>query len=133
MKTVDLHIRPIYHSNDNRIRSHVFLCVLAYYVEWHMRESLREVMYEDEDRAAAAQQRLSVVSKAKRSTSAKAKDHTNSTSGGLRVQSFQSVFADLATLCRHVVSCKTIDGQYTQLTESTTQQRRYLELLNVTA
>jgi hypothetical protein len=98
-----------------------------------MRESLREVLYEDEDRAAAAQQRLSVVSKAKRSTSAKAKDHTKSTSGGLRVQSFQSVLADLATLCRHVVSCKTIDSQYTQLTESTTQQRRYLELLNVTA
>jgi hypothetical protein len=138
MKTVDLHIRPIYHSNDNRIRSHVFLCVLAYYVEWHMRENLREVLFEDEDctaaaAAAAAQQRLSVVSKAERSASAKSKDRTKTTSSGLRVQSFQSVLADLATLCRPVVSCKNIDSQYTQLTESTTQQRRYLDLLNVIA
>ena len=133
IKTVDLHIRPIYHSNDNRIRAHVFLCVLAYYVEWHMRENLREVLFEDEDRTAAAQQRSSVVSKAERSASAKAKDGTKTTSSGLKVQSFQSVLADLATLCRHVVRCKSIDSRYTQLTESTTQQRRYLELLNVTA
>lgn len=133
LKTVDLHIRPIYHSNDDRIRSHVFLCVLAYYVEWHMRESLREVLFEDEDRAAAEQERSSAVSKAARSASAKSKDRTRTTNNGLQVQSFQSVLADLATLCRHVVRCRSIDSRYTQLTESTTQQRRYLELLNVTA
>lgn len=133
LKTVDLHIRPIYHSNDDRIKAHVFLCMLAYYVEWHMRESLREVLFEDEDPAAAQQQRLSVVSKAVRSASAKSKDRTRTTSTGLRVQSFQSVLSDLATLCRHVVRCASIDSDYTQLTESTIQQRRYLELLNVTA
>ena len=133
LKTVDLHIRPIYHSNDDRIRSHVFLCVLAYYVEWHMRESLREVLFEDEDRVAAEQERDSVVSRAGRSPSAKSKDNTRTTPGGLIVQSFQSVLADLATLCRHVVRCGAINNTYNQLTESTTQQRRYLELLNVTA
>lgn len=133
LKTVDLHIRPIYHSNDDRIKAHVFLCMLAYYVEWHMRESLREVLFEDEDRAAAEQERSSVVSKASRSASAKSKDRTRTTSAGLRVQSFQSVLSDLATLCRHVVRCRSIDSDYRQLTESTTQQRRYLELLNVTA
>lgn len=133
LKTVDLHIRPIYHSNNDRIKSHVFLCMLAYYVEWHMRESLREVLFEDEDRAAAQEERSSVVSKAVRSQSAQSKDRSRVTSNGLRVQSFQSVLADLATLCRHVVRCASIDSDYTQLTESTSQQRRYLELLSVTA
>ncbi len=111
----------------------MFLCVLAYYVEWHMRESLREVLFEDEDRAAAEQERASVVSKAGRSTSAKSKDNTRRTAEGLSVQNFQSVLADLATLCRHVVQCGAINSSYNQLTESTTQQRRYLELLDVTA
>jgi len=133
LKTVDLHIRPIYHSNDDRIRSHVFLCVLAYYVECHMRESLRAVLFEDEDRAAAQQERSSVVGKAVRSASAKSKDGMRTTDAGLRVQSFQSVLADLATLCRHVVRSRSIDRRHTQLTESTPQQRRYLELLNATA
>lgn len=133
LKTVDLHIRPIYHSKDDRIKAHVFLCMLAYYVEWHMRESLREVLFEDEDRAAAQEDRSSVVSKAVRSQSAQSKDRRRVTSNGLRVQSFQSVLADLATLCRHVVRCASIDSDYTQLTESTSQQRRYLKLLNVTA
>jgi len=107
--------------------------MLAYYVEWHMRESLREVLFEDEDRAAAEDDRSSVVSKAVRSQSAQSKDSRRVTSNGLRVQSFQSVLADLATLCRHVVRCARIDSDYTQLTKSTSQQRRYLELLNVTA
>ena len=133
LKTVDLHIRPIYHSNDDRIRSHVFLCVLAYYVEWHMRESLREVLFEDEDRAGAEEARSSVVRKAVRSASARSKDGTRTTDAGLRVQSFQSVLADLATLCRHVVYCPSVNSRHTQLTQSTLQQRRYLELLNVTA
>ena len=133
LKTVDLHIRPIYHSNDDRIRAHVFLCMLAYYVEWHMRERLREVLFEDEDCDSAEQERASVVSRAVRSTSAKSKDSTRLTATGLRVQSFQSVLADLSTLCRHVIRCDNIDREYTQLTQSTPQQRRYLELLSVTA
>ena len=91
------------------------------------------VEIEDEDRAAAQEDRSSVVSKAVRSQSAQPKDSRRVTSNGLRVQSFQSVLADLATLCRHVVRCESIDSGYTQLTESTSQQRRYLELLNVTA
>jgi transposase len=133
LKTVDLHIRPIFHSNDDRIRSHIFLCMLAYYVEWHMRECLREVLFDDEDRKSAEAERSSVVGKAVRSKSAKTKDSTRTTSTGLKVQSFQSVLLDLATLCRHVVRCTSINQPYTQLTQSTAQQRRYLELLNVNA
>ena len=55
MKSVDLHVRPIYHFNDDRIRAHVFLCMLAYYVEWHMRDRLRELLFDDDDREAAQQ------------------------------------------------------------------------------
>ena len=132
LKSVDLHIRPIFHSNDDRIRAHVFLCMLAYYVEWHMRESLREVLFADEDREGAEQKRSSVVSKSQRSDSAQSKDRTRRNSAGLRVQSFRSVLADLATLCRHEVLCSSIGSTHTQLTESTPQQRRYLELLQTT-
>ena len=131
LKTVDLHIRPIYHHNDDRIRAHVFLCMLAYYVEWHMRDALAEVLFEDEDHAAAQSERSSVVSRAKRSASAQVKDRTRRTATGFAVRSFQSVLRDLSTLCRHVVHCSSIDRRYRQLTVSTAQQRRYFELLNI--
>ena len=61
MKTVDLKVRPIYHRSPDRVRAHVFLCMLAYYVEWHMRSALAPVLFDDHDREAGAQQRESVV------------------------------------------------------------------------
>ncbi len=60
MKTVDLKVRPIYHRNADRVRAHVFLCLLAYYVEWHMRTKLASVLFDDHDRAAGEQLRESV-------------------------------------------------------------------------
>lgn len=132
MKTVDLHVRPIFHWNDDRIRAHVFLCMLAYYVEWHMRQRLQEVLYEDEDRESAKALRKSIVAPAVRSPSAKAKDATGSTASGLPVQSFQDLLKDLATLCRHRIQL-TSGGEFQQLTESTTLQRHVLELLDVVA
>ena len=69
LKTVDLSLRPIYHRNEERIRSHVFICMLAYYVEWHMREQLRGVLFADDDREAAEEARQSVVAAAQRSSS----------------------------------------------------------------
>ena len=80
MKTVDLSLRPIYHRNDDRIRSHVFVCMLAYYVEWHMREKLRPVLFAEDDPEAAAAARKSVVAPVQRSKSAKRKDATRRTS-----------------------------------------------------
>lgn len=132
MKTVDLHVRPIFHWNDDRIRAHVFLCMLAYYVEWHMRQRLREVLYEDDDRESANAQRKSIVAPAVRSESAKKKDATGSTASGLPVQSFQDLLKDLATLSRHRIQL-TSGGEFQQLTESTTLQRYVLELLGVVA
>ena len=79
MKTVDLSLRPIYHRNEDRIRSHVFICMLAYYVEWHMREKLRPVLFADDDQESAAAARKSIVSPAQRSASAKRKDATRRT------------------------------------------------------
>jgi len=61
LKTTDLHIRPIYHRLEDRVRAHVFLCVLAYYVEWHMRRALAPILFEDHDHAAAEQLRESIV------------------------------------------------------------------------
>ena len=67
MKTIDLSLRPIYHRNKERIRSHVFICMLAYYVEWHMHEKLRPVLFADDDRESAAAARNSIVAPAQRS------------------------------------------------------------------
>ena len=67
LKTVDLHVRPIYHWLTDRVRAHVFLCMLAYYVEWHMRARLASMLYEDDDKAAAEALRESPVAKAQRS------------------------------------------------------------------
>ena len=67
LKTVDLHVRPIHHWLEDRVRAHVFLCMLAYYVEWHMRARLAPMLYEDDDKAAAQALRDSPVAKAQRS------------------------------------------------------------------
>src|SRR5260370_18486633 len=62
MKTVDLHVRPIYHFSESRVRAHVFLCMLAYYVEWHLREALKPLLHDDEELAAARDHpRITVV------------------------------------------------------------------------
>ena len=79
MKTVDLSLRPIYHRDEDRIRSHVFICMLAYYVEWHMREKLRSVLFAEDDHASAAAARTSMVAAAQRSESAQHKDSTRRT------------------------------------------------------
>jgi transposase len=128
-KSIDLHVRPIFHWNDDRIRAHVFLCMLAYYVEWHMRERLRDVLFDDTEREAAQAERRSVVAPAVRSGSAKRKDATRVNSSGLPVQSFQDLLKDLATLSRSRLRLTGSGAEFHQLTESTTLQRRVFELL----
>jgi transposase len=132
LKTIDLHLRPIHHHNDDRIRAHVFLCMLAYYVEWHMRERLREILFDDDDRESAESSRRSVVAPAPRSESAKQKDATRRTSSGYPVQSFQEMLKDLATLCRNRVRLSATNTEFDQLTDSTEYQRHVLTLLGVT-
>jgi hypothetical protein len=95
LKTVDLKIRPIHHWLEGRVRAHVFLCMLAYYVEWNMRERLKPVLFDDAEPDQA--ERASIVAPAQPSPSAKAKRATKRTRDGLPVHSFQTLLRDLAT------------------------------------
>ena len=133
LKSIDLHIRPIRHWNDDRIRAQEFLCMLAYYVEWHMRNALRELIFDDDDIAAAQATRKSVVVKAQRSKSAKQKDATLRTPEDLPVQSFQDLLKSMATLTRNSIRFESSASEFHQLTESTHLQRRALELLSTHA
>src|SRR5215469_7863195 len=103
IKTVDLHVRPVYHWLADRVRAHVFLCMLAYYLEWHMRQRLAPMLFDDTDKEAAEALRDSVVAQAQRSPAAVTKQTTGQTEDGLPVHSFRSLLADLATLVRNTV------------------------------
>ena len=131
MKTVDLSLRPIYHRNESRIRSHVFICMLAYYVEWHMREQLRPVLFADNDRESAAAARKSIVAPAPRSESAKRKDANRHTDDGHPVQSFHDILKDLGTLCRNRIRIPEYDAEYDRMTNPTSYQQHVLGLLGV--
>ncbi len=129
LKTVDLHVRPIYHWLEDRVRAHVFLCMLAYYVEWHMRERLAPMLYDD-DKAAAEALRESPVAKAQRSPAALAKSATGRAADGAPVHSFQTLLADLATLARNtVVTANAPDRPFTILTRPTPIQQKAFDLL----
>ena len=104
MKTVDLHVRPVFHYNAQRVRAHVFLCMLAYYVEWHMRERLKPLLFDDEYLDEASASRASPVVKAIRSAHAKAKDASKRADDGLPLHSFRTLLQDLATLAYNVTS-----------------------------
>lgn len=131
MKTVDLSLRPIYHRNDERIRSHVFICMLAYYVEWHMRAKLRSILFEDHDRESAAASRRSAVAKAQRSDAAKRKDGTRRTDDNLPVQGFQDVLKDLATICRNRIRIPNLQVAFDKITTPTDYQQQVFKLLGV--
>ena len=92
MKTVDLKVRPIYHRNTERVRAHVLLCMLAYYVEWHMRSELAPVLFDDHDPEAGEQQRSSVVRPAQRSPAAQQKA-ASKRADDLPVHGFRSLIA----------------------------------------
>ena len=131
LKTVDLSLRPIYHRNEDRIRSHVFICMLAYYVEWHMRERLRPVLFADDDQEAAAAARASIVAPAQRSESAKRKDANRRTADDYPVQSFHDILADLGTLCRNRIRIPEFDSEFDKQTLATPYQQHVLALLGV--
>ena len=132
LKTVDLKVRPIHHRRADRVRAHVFLCMLAYYVEWHMRQALKPLLFDDHDPAAAERQRASVVQKAKRSPAARAKAAGKRTADDLPVHSFRTLLADLGTLTANTVRVADGDATFTMLTKPTPVQQRSFELLGVT-
>jgi len=132
IKTVDLKVRPIFHWLDDRIRAHVFLCMLAYYVEWHMRRKLAPILFDDHDRARAEASRGSIVSRAPRSEVARAKDETRRTEDGMPVHSFRTLLADLGTLAKNRVRLAGVPGSELELlTQPTPLQERAFALLGV--
>jgi transposase len=102
MKTVDLNVRPVFLYTEQRVRAHVFLCMLAYYVQWHMRQRLKPMLFDDEDRIEASASRASPVAKAVRSEHAKAKDASKRADDGLPLHSFGTLLKDLATLTYNI-------------------------------
>ncbi|HEX7264212.1 MAG TPA: IS1634 family transposase [Candidatus Dormibacteraeota bacterium] len=104
LKTVDMHLRPIYHWLASRVRAHVFLCMLACHVEWHMRECLKPMLFDDDDPAAAARERASIVAPAQSSPAALRKRASKLTANGGPVHSFQSLLRDLATCTLNAVT-----------------------------
>ena len=103
LKTVDLEIRPIRHWTAPRVRAHVFLCMLAYHVEWHLRQALAPLLFHDTDLAAARAERASPVAKTEPSDTVKAKKATKRSTGGQRVMSFADLIAHLGTLVRNTM------------------------------
>jgi transposase len=133
-KTVDLKIRPIFHWLDDRIRAHVFLCMLAYYVEWHMRERLAPLLFDDHAREEAEAMRASIVQPAPRSQAARDKDRSKETAEGLAVHSFRTMLADLGTLAKNRVRVKGEgSSEFYVLTQPTPLQQKALDLLGVTS
>ena len=131
-KTVDLHVRPIYHYLPERVRAHIFLCMLAYYVEWHMRARLAPILFDDEDKAEAQAQRVSVVAPAEVSLSALEKTRTKRTPDGLTVHSFQTLLKALSTLSKSRVQPRFASSEtFDKISQVTPLQGKALDLLGL--
>ena len=131
LKTVDLKVRPIHHRLEDRVRAHIFLCMLAYYVEWHLLEAWRPVLFADEDQAAKADR--DPVAPAQRSDEAVKKVITHTLTDGTPAHSFRTLLEDLSTLVRN--TCRTPgpvehSPTFDLLTTPTPLQRRALELID---
>ena len=134
MKTVDLELRPVFHWTAPRVRGHVLICMLAYYLEWHMRQRLATMLFDGHDPVAREAQRSSPVQKAKPSPATQhkaASKRTDPIAGEqLPVHSFHTLLDDLATLTRNVVRIGR--NRLTAILATPTKvQRRAFELLGV--
>jgi transposase len=132
LKTVDLQVRPIHHRLPDRVRAHILLCVLAYYVEWHMRQLLAPILFDDDDKPQARAARVSIVAPAQRSATAEVKALTKQTADGIKVHSFQTLLGDLATIVKNRIQPvdKSI-AAFDMLTQPTAIQQRAFDLLHV--
>ncbi len=131
LKTIDLHIRPIHHRLEDRVRAHVFLCMLAYYVEWHLRQALAPLLFAEDDRDGAQRRRGSPVQPATPSESAEAKAVTKRTRDDQPVHHFRGLLDHLATLTKNTVQPQGELPTFDQLTVPTPLQRRVFDLLGV--
>jgi hypothetical protein len=132
LKTVDLDIRPIRHWTEARVRAHVFLCMLAYHVEWHLRQKLAPLLFHDTDIAAARAERPSPVAKTEPSPAAKAKKATKRNLDGQPVMAFGDLMAHLGSLARNTVSTGLQKGHsFTLHTRPTALQETAFKLLDI--
>ena len=130
MKTMDLKIRPIHHHLEKRVRAHIFLCMLAYYVEWHMREALRAMLFCDEDQDA--KKTRDPVAPAKRSQAALEKARSKVLDDGTAAHSFQTLLKMLSAIVRNVCrvpGARTEASTFDVVTTPNAQQRRAFDLL----
>lgn len=130
LKTVDLLVRPIHHSKDPRVKAHIFLCLLAYYLEWHLRQALAPLLFQDEELDIERKRRDPVLP-AKPSASVQRKKQQRHTDDGLPVHSFDTLLAALATRCRNYHRLKSDPDvpAFAQLTERNALQQRAFELV----
>lgn len=132
VKTVDLHVRPIYHFLPERVRAHVFLCMLAYYVEWHMREKLGPLLFDDEDPGIADALRISPVKPAQPSPSAREKASSKKSKDGLTIHSFRTLLDEMANLRKEIILPKVPGAKtFEKITTPSTLQSKAFRLLGV--
>jgi transposase/ribosomal protein L35 len=132
LKGIDLLVRPIRHRTEERVPAHIFLCLLAYYVEWHLRRAWAPLLFEDEERPEERKRRDPILP-AKPSASAQAKKTSRQTAEGLPVHSFQTLLAELASRARVTYELKSGGSKLTfqQVPEPTPLQARAYELLRL--
>ncbi|MDE0532509.1 MAG: transposase [Albidovulum sp.] len=133
MKTADLHVRPIHHRTADRVRAHIFLCMLAYYVEWHMREAWRDILFSDPELAASWRMR-DPVAPAQRSGAARRKAATRRLPDGTPAYSFRTLIEDLGTVVRNTcraraASAKGAAATFEMTTLAEPEQERALSLI----
>jgi transposase len=128
-KSIDLKVRPIYHYKGDRVKAHIFLCMLAYYVEWHLKQCLAPLLFEDEEIDDGS---LNVI-KASRSESAQSKERKKRNQENFPVHSFRTLLEDLGTICLNTVECTIREGSYrfSKITRPTQLQQKALDLLGV--
>lgn len=132
LKSIDLEIRPIYHRLANRVKAHVFLCMLSYYVVQHMRNTLAPILFQDDDKETAEKERTCIVHPAKRSKKADRKAQTKRTKTHLPVHSFSSLLDDLGTIVKNWLQPKVTNaGLIEKVTQATQLQQTALDLLEV--
>jgi transposase len=131
LKSIDIRVRPINHRLENRVRSHIFICMLAYYIEHQLRELLAELMFVDEEKTPS-ESRDSIVSPARRSESAKRKDATRRNDSGFRLSSFRDILESLSAVTRSTVHIHGHpNGRFTTTSRPTAYQQEIIRKLSI--
>jgi hypothetical protein len=132
LKSIDLRVRPIHHRLSDRVRSHIFLCMLAYYVEYELRQLLAPLMFTDEEKTPA-ESRESIVSPAPRSKSAKRKDTTRRNESDVPLSSFRDILASLSAITRStIIIAGHPQGRFTTTSRPTSYQQEIIRHLGIT-